>query len=486
MACLWIGVRAFRLSTPVGRGIGLTLGVLAVLWGAGALGALTHPTLPALAGLTATALATGALVLWSHPRLVEPRLHRALFDHIPSPALGLDARGRIVAANRAAQALCSRAGTGLLGLPVDRALADWPTLARVLSAPGPTARSAHSIGEREWALEVLDVGAAGRIAHLTDITPRNREEVLRRDREALLAGVLETSPNGILVLRPQRNPRGAVVDFLCVFANPGAERHLGSPAGPLTGRTLRQFLPSRAGELIPFLADAVFVNLPTETQLGIGNGSRERWFRVIALRVGEDVSTTLVDITDQRRREVEMEEAAHRDPLTGVLNRRGFENQARLWFPGPDRRAPGAALLYCDLDGFKPVNDQYGHQAGDRLLMAFARRLRGAVRAPDRVARLGGDEFALVLPNADGTTAQEVAERIVLEAGRPYHVDAQLLRCEVSIGIAVYPDDGDDLETLLVVADRRMYEAKQQPRSSSRNPSADRRSAPAASFDPHS
>ncbi|MEN9538397.1 MAG: hypothetical protein RLZZ126_632, partial [Pseudomonadota bacterium] len=109
------------------------------------------------------------------------------------------------------------------------------------------------------------------------------------------------------------------------------------------------------------------------------------------------------------------------------------------------------------LDGFKAVNDRFGHAAGDEVLKAAADRLREVVRAYDVAARLGGDEFAVLLSDVDTTVAMETAHRIVQALARPYVVDAPV---SASVGVAVYPLHGKDLKTLLGNADRAMYQAK--------------------------
>jgi len=123
-------------------------------------------------------------------------------------------------------------------------------------------------------------------------------------------------------------------------------------------------------------------------------------------------------------------------------------------------------VMFIDMDDFKSINDTLGHAVGDGLLMEVARRLRDSVRDSDVVARLGGDEFVLVLTEVDGATAAaRVADKILRSLGQPYCLEADVLHVTPSIGLAIFPNDGDDGETLMKHADTAMYHAKSQGRN---------------------
>lgn len=159
-----------------------------------------------------------------------------------------------------------------------------------------------------------------------------------------------------------------------------------------------------------------------------------------------------------------MENKAYSDPLTGLANRAALENflrQARS-------HERGLALLYIDLDGFKPVNDQFGHAAGDQLLKHVAVRLRGCLREGDLVARLGGDEFVMVLRVAEGDAleqAREVAERVLHGLRQAVLIDGHEVRIGCSVGGALWPRDHEVLEGALELADQALYRAKQAGRN---------------------
>ena len=168
----------------------------------------------------------------------------------------------------------------------------------------------------------------------------------------------------------------------------------------------------------------------------------------------------LLDITREREAEIQLRQLALYDPLTGLANRTFFHERLRHATELRHDPERPAALLYIDLDGFKSVNDRWGHDAGDEVLKEIARRIEGAVRSADTPARLGGDEFAVVLTEGvDPETSVEVAERLLEEISRPIEVGSVHLLTEASIGIAL----GDDVEAMLREADIAMYRAKAHP-----------------------
>jgi diguanylate cyclase (GGDEF)-like protein len=157
---------------------------------------------------------------------------------------------------------------------------------------------------------------------------------------------------------------------------------------------------------------------------------------------------------------------AHHDALTGLPNRAMFADRAREAVAHARRHAKSAAFLFLDLDRFKAVNDHFGHAVGDELLRAIAARLRAAVRSDDFVARIGGDEFCVLLQDiAAPREAAAVADKLLHELGQAYRVGEHGIACGASIGIACVPRDGDDVATLLRLADAAMYRVKSRGRN---------------------
>ena len=168
------------------------------------------------------------------------------------------------------------------------------------------------------------------------------------------------------------------------------------------------------------------------------------------------------DITERRRLEDKIQKMAHYDKLTGLANRALFQDRLSQAIALARRHQGRLGLLYLDLDRFKPVNDNYGHSAGDMLLCAVAERLRESVRASDTVARLGGDEFAVILTEIGSRVdAEFVAEKLGLAIDEPYTLDDVIVSIGTSIGIAVFPDEAASGEDLVKMADEDMYRRKE-------------------------
>ena len=157
----------------------------------------------------------------------------------------------------------------------------------------------------------------------------------------------------------------------------------------------------------------------------------------------------------------QQQELALHDALTGLPNRRLLEDRIATILQHAARQQRKAAVMYLDLDGFKGINDTYGHAYGDEILKQVAQRLVGTARKEDTVARIGGDEFVIVLGDV-GTLAdaQEPASKLIDVVAQPYSINGRSLQLSTSIGIALYPDDASTVDNLMHVADAALYEAK--------------------------
>ncbi len=175
------------------------------------------------------------------------------------------------------------------------------------------------------------------------------------------------------------------------------------------------------------------------------------------------------DLTMKKRESDDLRDAATKDFLTGLLNRRGFEDSAREELARWQRGRDPLAVLMIDVDHFKKVNDTYGHATGDDVLRALARSVQSQVRELDLVARLGGEELAVVLPSTDVVGARAAAERIrqAIEGLRVPAADGAVIRFTVSVGIAEASREAGSIELLLQQADGALYEAKRRGRNRS-------------------
>jgi diguanylate cyclase (GGDEF)-like protein/PAS domain S-box-containing protein len=183
-----------------------------------------------------------------------------------------------------------------------------------------------------------------------------------------------------------------------------------------------------------------------------------RWLPEYGVRIG-----VAHEVTELRRAERELEHRASHDPLTGLSNRHRLQCELQYAIAHATQTGDGLAVLYLDLDGFKEVNDRGGHDAGDRLLREVAQRLQQGLRKGDLVARVGGDEFVALLPGChDAEAARAIADGLRAGLSPPFTLPDGLFRLDASVGIACFPTDGSDPDTLLAHADRAMYAAKRK------------------------
>jgi diguanylate cyclase (GGDEF)-like protein/PAS domain S-box-containing protein len=174
--------------------------------------------------------------------------------------------------------------------------------------------------------------------------------------------------------------------------------------------------------------------------------------------------STYVDVTARVERERRFRAEAETDDLTGVANRRALARMLSAALARARALGLSVAVLMLDLDGFKAVNDRYGHAAGDAALREVAARLRRSVRDRDMVARTGGDEFVVVLPDLarHERAALDAAARMEAAFAEPLALDGVQVSLRAAVGVACHPEDGDDVDSLLAAADRAMYARKAQ------------------------
>jgi diguanylate cyclase (GGDEF)-like protein len=184
--------------------------------------------------------------------------------------------------------------------------------------------------------------------------------------------------------------------------------------------------------------------------------------RSTAMRLAAEVDALKADLAAARARVAELETRVDEDPLTGLVNRRGFERALERALAFVRRYGASAALLYLDLDGFKPVNDRHGHAAGDWILVRVARLVAGKVRASDVVGRVGGDEFALLLWNVTGDQADEKAKAIeAMIDAETFERAGTSLAVGLSAGFAMLLPD-DTVTAVVARADQSMYARKRE------------------------
>jgi diguanylate cyclase (GGDEF)-like protein/PAS domain S-box-containing protein len=306
----------------------------------------------------------------------------------------------------------------------------------------------------------------GQVLMFRDVSDVEKAQSEVRRNEKLLRTLIDHSVNGIVRFSwvGEEGERSALRS---IFANAAAGKFLGSSVDDLVDCTATQVMRHAvtgmdAGDvedIITRFADSAEGGHSLEVEVRQSRKGSVRWLRVICEPVGDDIAATFIDVTDRKAKERQMESIATSDPLTGVLNRRGFERDAAQRLSQSDDDATGA-LLYIDLNEFKGINDRFGHEVGDELLKIAAERLKKSLRSCDIIGRPGGDEFVALVPDVDAHVADKLAKRLTGSLEEPYNIGRQKLVCAASIGLALYPDNANTLTGLLREADQAMYRAK--------------------------
>ncbi len=259
------------------------------------------------------------------------------------------------------------------------------------------------------------------------------------------------------------DPRGRIE-----WMNQAFSQTLGGIAHQMVGKPLRSFPHAQFQEAwTTFDATTKAVNsVKTEIMETGSNGESLVFEQMVVPLVDAQGGTThfvvsLHDVTVRAVAEMQMKHQAYHDSLTDLPNRIMFEDHLRLGLAQARRDGTLLALLFLDLDNFKPINDQHGHQIGDRLLRMVAKRLVACVRTTDTVSRLSGDEFTIVLQGLERIQdIRQVARKILGCLAPPISLDGKDIPVQISIGIAVSPNDSTDPRNLLAMADQAMYRAK--------------------------
>ena len=398
---------------------------------------------------------------------------RVIAGHHPDPAI-LALKGQIVqqrAGSPAGRAIDTDQPVAIedvsvvprLSLtPVHAALGIKGTLcAPVAGVDGPFgAMAALSTRPRRFTDdEIAFLRVVAGIAGATIERVRRAKELA--DSERRYRSIVDTAAEGIWTID---------ADGRTTFVNPKMAALLGYTPEAMIGRSLLEFMDAPA--------QALLAGQQTRRERGISDtyelplrrkDGTELWTAVTAAPQFDEQGryrgalAMLTDITARRDAERFRHDALH-DSLTDLPNRVLFADRLAHALDLARRRGERCALLQIDLDGFKPVNDTYGHRAGDRALQEIARRLRAALRESDTAARIGGDEFAVVLPAASRQSATAVARKLAAAIANPIAIGNGELRLGASIGVAIYPDNGLAPAALTEAADAAMYTAKRQQR----------------------
>jgi diguanylate cyclase (GGDEF)-like protein len=275
----------------------------------------------------------------------------------------------------------------------------------------------------------------------------------------------EDAGDGFFINRPLRDLHGVVRDFSVVDCNQHGAAMFGKLPEDLIGHRLSEFYQ---GELFQRACERLCKALETglyDRELPVAPGADQplqaRWIRYKAVRAGGDLAVTMRDISESKAHMTELERRSNSDELTGLPNRYWIQQYLPQAIDAARAGGHGLAVLFIDLDGFKAVNDVLGHAAGDELLRTVGKRLKLAVRPRDHVVRLGGDEFVVVLEHVDSPAdVEHVAGRVLAAFRDGFHLHHTTHVLGASIGIGLFPEHGEDAETLLKNADIAMYSVK--------------------------
>ncbi len=437
-----------------------------------------HPFRSAMLALLAMAIATMGVLL------VETMLHRSALE-----------RQRTAVTDRLAVISARLEGRLAAGLNLSRMLAavvstrpeigneELTALSTALMAGNPLVRSLAVARDNTVVFVHPTGGNSAAVGMNYMANPLQRDAVLRaiRTRSTVVAGPLELVQGGIGLV--SRSP---------IFVGPTGDRYWGIAAAVLHVDALLRDAGADAPD------SPIAVSIRGEDGLGLGGATffgdeaiQRSQAVILDVRLA-DGSWRLYAIPRQGWLEAAPEQAVVRlagaalvillgigvffwsdsnqrvralaltDPLTGLPNRALLGDRIQQAIVTAGRQGQLLAVLHLDLDDFKPVNDDFGHRAGDAALVAVADRLHGAVRRSDTVARVGGDEFVVVLAQiARVTDAMLVAEKIIEMLREPIDAQGHAVTLSASVGIAIYPQDGSDVATLVSRADQAMYRAKQ-------------------------
>ncbi len=313
------------------------------------------------------------------------------------------------------------------------------------------------IAEGRWELENLNRDLEQRVVERTrQVTEQLEERKRAEERYRLL---FDRNLAGVYI---------ATTDFRVISCNDACAQIFGYESAAefvdQGGSIAHAYDRDREAILRRLHVDGIVTNEEVELQ---GRDGRAVWalenVRLIESGSGSTLEGILLDISDRKRAEEEVAYRAYHDPLTDLPNRALFLDRLTVAVAHAERQQRRLAIMFLDVDDLKMVNDTLGHGTGDELLSRLAQRLSEMVRRGDTVARVGGDEFLILLPDVHGEQdASQIAQKVLERVAAPFVVHGEELHVTASLGVAVYPTDGVDAETLIRNADGAMYRVKER------------------------
>ena len=414
---------------------------------------------------------TGLVVAWSMFRLglfdIVPLAYDTVVDSINDAIVVMDRQDRIVEYNKAARDILGLS-PALIGQSADVVWKDWPKLMNLRETDGSASieivsgrldstrcYEASSYNVANWHKQIT-----GKVILLHDITDRKLADEALRESEAKHQLLIENSHDIIYTIN---------IQGIMTFVSPAWKRLLGHDTDAVVGHPFQEFMhPDDIARCEKFLASVLETMQASSIEYRVKHLTGDwRWHNTNALPVlnAHGTCTSFVgiasDVTERKQLQQKLEEMANHDFLTGLPNRVLLLDRFTVAAALAQRNKARLAVMSLDLDKFKTINDTHGHEAGDQVLKAVSTRITGIIRASDTLARIGGDEFILVMLETNHREDSTAIARKILDSFRePLLIDSHQLQISTSIGIALYPEDAEDMETLIKKSDAALYYAK--------------------------
>jgi diguanylate cyclase (GGDEF)-like protein/PAS domain S-box-containing protein len=388
---------------------------------------------------------------------------KALFELAPDAVFLQSANGTITDANLAAEKIFGYPRRELAGMRIADLTPDgasWP-------GPGENSEAVSESEGLDKSGRVFPVEVCSRAVELDDgpaVLVVVRDVSLRKQSEhelKTLTLALEQSPAAVVIADPDRR---------IVFVNPRFTETSGYAGHEVLGQDLRRFHADRMPETFHRkMWDTVSSHRQWRGEICGTTKSGETIWELASISPVTDDSGELLyyvavkeDITEKKRRERMIRRIALYDSLTGLPNRALLMDRLDLALAQTERSGDNTAVLYLDLDGFKSVNDGFGHETGDAVLSEAGARIGDSIRKSDTAARIGGDEFVIVLRSVQRLEdVDATAKRIIGALNRPFEVSGKTFRLGSSIGVSLAPDHSTDRDELIRLADQAMYRVKE-------------------------
>lgn len=399
------------------------------------------------------------------------RFLRDVTDNLPAVVAYFDSNQRCLFANKAGLRMQGRTQADIGRMTMRESLPDAvyrqlaPQVAKALQGTPTRTEGTYDRKGKEGFFEchllpdVRDDGVVGYYVMTFDITERKHAEMRSADSERRLRGLTDNVPALLTELD---------LDERVVFCNGRYLAWLGVEPASMMNRHIRETIGEAHYEVRkPLLARAFageVLSFEQTAQLLIGERTLQTTYLPHRDAEGAVVGLYIIahDVTDLKQKQRQLDALAREDALTGLPNRRSFEEHAREAMARSRRSGKPVCLLFLDIDYFKSINDSLGHAAGDAVLREFGRRLKESVRETDMPARYAGDEFVILLEGVNGLAEAGIVAEKVLAAMRPaFHLSSRTLQATASIGVAIAEED-EDLPSLFMRADAALYAAKKE------------------------